>query len=107
MNLINLTRAAAMLAVLSGGVTAAQEEVHGHLTVAIGSNAVAVDPAIAASSTKALIDRLQDETEQGAATTYYTPWTPVFLPLDTSAQFDAGFVGQSAPVRSPASLDRA
>lgn len=60
---------------------------------------VAVDPEISRLTNETLIDRLQDETQQGTGT-HTTAWTSGFPPLDIPAKFSGGVLGSRAPAKS-------
>jgi hypothetical protein len=58
-----------------------------------------IAPDISCLSNEMLIDRLQEESEQGVGT-HATAWVTGFLPLATPGQFAGGVLGSPAPSKS-------
>ena len=58
-----------------------------------------VDPAISNLTNEALIDRLQEESEEGVGT-HATAWISGFLPLNSPAKFEGGILGSPSPSKS-------
>jgi hypothetical protein len=57
-------------------------------------------PAVAACSDQELIDRLQEETDEGIGS-HSTAWVSGFLAIDEKPQFRGGILGSSKPKTSP------